>query len=227
MSKFILKTSVEKLSGIYKITSPTKKVYIGQSINIYNRIAQYNKTKQCSQIKLYRSFNKYGKDKHTFEVLEYCDIELLNEKERYYQDLYSVIGKNGLNCSLTKSSDRSGRMSEETKRKLKERVFSEDTKRKMSIARKGVKLSDLTKEKLRNIHLGKKKTEEHKKNMSSGISKKIINTKTGEIFNSALELSKLNGMKQQTIQKKITNILKNDTDYMYLKNYLEYEKKRS
>lgn len=138
MSKFIIKTEVQKISGIYKITSPTKKVYIGQSVNVYSRMMTYQRNVVKQQRKLHNSINKYGCNRHTFEVLEYCDVELLNEKERYYQDLYSAIGKNGLNLVLTKASDRSGYISEET-RELK------------IIASTGRYVSEETKEKLRNI----------------------------------------------------------------------------
>lgn len=138
MNNFILKTPVEKSAGIYKITSPSKKVYIGQSVNVYVRMKSYLKRVAFSQRKLYNSIKKYGANKHTFEVLEYCDIDLLNEKERYYQDLHSAISENGLNLVLTKSSDRSGYVSEET-RELKR------------IINTGRKMSEETKEKLRNI----------------------------------------------------------------------------
>lgn len=124
MSKFILKTPVEKLAGIYKITSPTKKVYIGQSFNIYNRMLTYNRLDCKRQLILYNSLKKYGVKKHTFEVLEYCDIELLNEKERYYQDLYSVIDRNGMNLVLTKAEDRPAKKSKETIERHRKKISS-------------------------------------------------------------------------------------------------------
>lgn len=104
--------------GIYKITSPSKRIYIGQSINIEKRFKHYKRLSCKKQVILYSSFLKYGVDKHKFEILCECEISELNDKERYYQDLYSVITKNGLNCILTKSSDRSGNISELTKIKM-------------------------------------------------------------------------------------------------------------
>ena len=104
--------------GIYKITNPKGKVYIGQSININKRFKQYQSLcNSKSQIKLNRSLNKYGIKNHTFEIIEECDLELLNERERYYQELYNVLNK-GLNCRLTKSDDKFGNLSEETKLKI-------------------------------------------------------------------------------------------------------------
>lgn len=125
--------------GIYKITSPSKRVYIGQSIDIEKRFKAYEKindrTKQ--QVRLYRSFLKHGVDKHKFEILEECLESELNEKERYYQDLYSAIGKNGLNCRLTTAIDRSGCLSDETLNKLKGKPCSSETRLKISTSLKG------------------------------------------------------------------------------------------
>lgn len=125
--------------GIYKITSPKNKIYIGQSVNIEQRFKSYTRlcVRTSQQILLYRSLKKYGVDKHKFEILEECLESDLNEKERYYQDLYSAVGKNGLNCRLTTASDRSGKLSEETKNKLKGKPCSAETRLKISRALKG------------------------------------------------------------------------------------------
>ena len=47
--------------GIYKITSPSNKVYIGQSTNIEKRWSGYstNKKKMKEQTKLFNSFIKF------------------------------------------------------------------------------------------------------------------------------------------------------------------------
>ena len=39
--------------GIYKITNPSGKIYIGQSVNIDNRISSYKNLKCKNQTKLY------------------------------------------------------------------------------------------------------------------------------------------------------------------------------
>ena len=151
--------------GIYKITSPSKKVYIGQSIDIENRFKQYKSLyKSKGQIGLNNSFVKYGIDKHKFEVLCECEESELNDKERYYQDVFSVIDKNGLNCKLTKSSDKSGKHSEETKLKMSEskkgKKMSEDSKKKLSKSRKGIIFSKEHKLKMSIASKGKKKSKE-------------------------------------------------------------------
>lgn len=104
--------------GIYKITNPSEKIYIGQSLNIERRMKQYSKVQCEGQKKLYHSIKKYGWNKHIFEILLECEISELNDKERYYQDLYSSTNKNGLNILLTKSNDRSGELSQEVKDKI-------------------------------------------------------------------------------------------------------------
>ena len=89
--------------GIYKITSPTKRIYIGQSIDIKRRFYNYKKIKCQGQPLLYSSLKKYGVETHKFEILCECERHELNERERYYQELYSVIGLNGLNLILTQT----------------------------------------------------------------------------------------------------------------------------
>ena len=91
--------------GIYKITSPTNKIYIGQSIDIEKRFLTYKLLRCKTQPALYLSFIKHNVENHIFEILEQCSIELLNERERYYQDFYNVLSL-GLNCKLTNTNDK-------------------------------------------------------------------------------------------------------------------------
>jgi group I intron endonuclease len=76
-------SKVNPIIGIYKITSPSNKVYIGQSVNVIKRWRNYDK--RTAGPHLIRSFNKYGFDNHTFEVIEECSIEQLNEREVYWK----------------------------------------------------------------------------------------------------------------------------------------------
>lgn len=92
------------MTGIYKITNPKGKVYIGQSIDVEKRFYTYKKLHCKRQPILYNSLKKYGTQNHTFEILCECEISELNKKERYYQDLYCVI-RYGLNCVLTNDEE--------------------------------------------------------------------------------------------------------------------------
>ena len=174
--------------GIYKIISPSKRIYIGQSINLEKRFNNYKKLSCEGQTILYRSFIKYGVENHIFEIICECSIEELNEKERYYQDLYSVLNDNGLNCMLTKTSDKNGKMANETKKKIsdanKGKKRTDDCKLKISLAQRGKKLSEETKhkmslkqkgkilspdllEKFKKVNIGRKATHEALINMSN------------------------------------------------------------
>lgn len=106
-----------KICGIYKITSPSNRVYIGQSNDIRRRILTYYEPKGgSSQVRLKASFNKHGIDLHALIILEECEEDLLNERERYWQEQYNVLSKNGLNCKMTTTLDKSGTLSDETKK---------------------------------------------------------------------------------------------------------------
>lgn len=103
--------------GIYKITSPSGRVYIGQSIDITKRFLQYTRSEYKKQIRLKRSFEKYGINNHTFDIIETCLQEELNIRERYWQDFYNVLEK-GLNCVLTETNELPKIMSKEIKDKI-------------------------------------------------------------------------------------------------------------
>lgn len=109
------------ICGIYKITSPSQKIYIGQSINIYNRWNEYRRNKCKGQRKLYYSFQKYGFDKHRFEVLQQCTIEELNNLEIYYIELFQCFNsKYGLNLM---SGGNRPLLSEETKNIIRNKMI--------------------------------------------------------------------------------------------------------
>ena len=145
-------SKLSKISGIYKITSPSGKVYIGQSIDLQKRLNDYQKyNKTGAQIRLKASFDKYGVENHIFEIIEECPIEMLNQKERYWQEFYSVLEENGLNCKYTSTTDKSGKLSEQTKNKISNSLIgkkrTEEQKQKMSNSQKGKKQSKETVEK--------------------------------------------------------------------------------
>lgn len=109
------------ITGIYKITSPTGKIYIGQSVNIALRWNQYKLLyKTIMGPKLYNSFQKHGIDKHQFEIIEECNVEQLDEREIYWGQHYNVLTEAGLNLKLGESN---GHYSDETKQKMSEAMI--------------------------------------------------------------------------------------------------------
>ena len=81
--------------GIYKITNKNNGLcYVGQSVDVADRWKQHIKCglgiDTPAQNKLYKAMLKDGVTNFTFELLEQCDKQLLNEKERFYINLYQA-----------------------------------------------------------------------------------------------------------------------------------------
>lgn len=138
---------------IYKLISPSNKVYIGQTINLKRRFESYISLNCKGQIKLYNALVKYGFSNFKIEILDSFDIEsdkdiksILNESEMKNILLFNSF-KNGYNMTLGGDS-RLGS------------IVSEKTKRKLSIALTGRRVSDETREKIRNSNVGLKRSKE-------------------------------------------------------------------
>ena len=121
------------MAVIYKITSPSGKIYIGQSRNWSVRKNQYKNNRCKGQPKLYNSFKKYGVKAHLIDICfslpNDVSQDVLNEYEIFYWSQYVETGYVMLNVKYPGSN---GAHSEETKIKFKNRVVSEDTKKKIS-----------------------------------------------------------------------------------------------
>lgn len=172
--------------GIYKIINPKGKIYIGQSINIERRFRFYKNINCKAQNKLYNSLKYYGFEAHKFEIIIECFEFQLNDLERYYQDLYNVCSNSGLNCILTYSKNRSGKMCKDSREKIsksnKGKIVSEETKKKNSEAQKKLYLngyinpmtgrshSQETKNKISKANLGREVSDTTKIKMSKNSS---------------------------------------------------------
>jgi len=81
---------MSKTGYIYKITSPSGKIYIGQTDRtIAKRTSEYRRCRCKKQKLLYRSIKKYGWEAHNFEVVEtFTSVnylsELLDTSEKYW-----------------------------------------------------------------------------------------------------------------------------------------------
>ena len=80
-------------TGIYKITNQkTKECYIGQAVDLASRWKDHAKCglgiDTPAGNKLYKAIQEFGIWNFSWEVLEICPKEQLNEKEKYYIDLY-------------------------------------------------------------------------------------------------------------------------------------------
>jgi len=162
----IIITTIPKKAGIYKLTCEKNgKIYIGKSVNLYYRLSNHKSCEKKSKGRSYleNAVIKYGWSSFNVEILEIMDNfdkmtdnDNILKKESYYIELFNATNASkGYNlCKY--STDRTGVR------------HSEDFKKNMSLRQTGRKLSDETKEKIRQSRLGKSgtpHTEEHKERM--------------------------------------------------------------
>lgn len=143
-------------SGIYKWTSASNKIYIGQSIDLERRKYSFLKAKFYTSEGSYidRARQKYGSENFKYEILEECPIDLLDERETYWINYYESYDRSkGYN--LTSGGDG-----------LKNYHHSELTKQKISESNKGKTLSDEAKAKISKANSGRVMSEEAKQKMS-------------------------------------------------------------
>ncbi len=83
-------------TGIYKIENLINhKVYIGQSVHIERRWKEHCQYSTKSVIS--DAIKKYGKENFSFQILEECSLDELNDKEIYYIQKFNCITPNGYN----------------------------------------------------------------------------------------------------------------------------------
>lgn len=210
--------------GIYKWMSPTGRIYIGQSTNLKRRKEWYlsGGIVNASMPKLKRSFKKYGIENHIFEIIEYCFIEKLNDREIYWGLFFNTL-KEGLNCKLGEQNC----------------IFSEETKTKMSQAKLGIPLShehqnnrikslrkcwDMKKEDKEKLDKVEKvkytPTKEHRENLSKAKKGKNIHTEQSKQKLSEVgKLRDMNKVSQAGIEARKTPILQFDLFGNFIKEH--------
>jgi group I intron endonuclease len=199
-------------TGIYKITSPSGKIYIGQSIDIEKRWEWYKKIRCKSQIKLYNSLKKHGVNSHTFEIIEECNKNKMDEREIYWGNQYNVLNS-GLNLRLGNGK---GCLSEETKQKISSN--SKGISRNKGIPKSKehkIKLSEA----VNNRIYTPERLENMKKSMIGKNTKKIICITNNTIFNSIREASILLNMNERSISNNLlgyTTKTKNKLNFKYI-----------
>ncbi len=138
--------------------------YIGQtSFPIRKRKAQHfsdlRKEKHPNQY-LQSVFNKYGQDL-TFIPLENCGNEQLNEREAYFYTLLDVEKKMNLGTvgQVIPMSEESKRKISRAQKGIKDGPLSEETKQKLSVALKGKIKPPFSKEHRRKLsEIGKQRS---------------------------------------------------------------------
>lgn len=154
---------------IYKISNPLGKIYIGRTSDLKRRLwAHFNKNAAWRNKYLAASVAEFGKSAHSFEIVESFDGDesCANSKEIFWIKTYmSNINKwpegNGMNQT-------DGGVS------IKGYKFSSECVEKRAIKNRGLKKPFHVVEATRLRYLGKTFTQDHRKNISSGMMKPIL-----------------------------------------------------
>jgi group I intron endonuclease len=142
-----------EIGFVYKITSPSNRVYVGSTINFDKRMYQYKNNCHKSQIKIYNSIKKYGWENHKVEIIWSGLIKDMLKNEAMLGLNFNVLDQNNLNLMLP----RLGTMYN---------TVSQETRIKMSNAKKGQKMSETHKKIISNVHTGKIVSLETRQKMS-------------------------------------------------------------
>lgn len=200
--------------GVYKITSPSKRVYVGSSKNIEKRFETYKKLECKSQTRIYASLLKYGVDKHEFKILVECNESELYEYEHLYSLHYSTLGPKGLNCEIPNFKDFKGEFSEETKNRMRlakiGAKISKESIAKRTEKQLGMKRKESTKQKMR-----KPKSIEHRLNISIGKGKIVLNLETGIYYHGTRDASESCNIKKDTLKAQLNGARSNRTKFIY------------
>lgn len=219
---------------IYCITNTANgKKYIGQTIvSVESRWREHKNHSNIYDYPIYRALRKYGFDKFSVEVIDTAKTrESLDEKERMWIKSLCTLLPNGYNA-IDGPPGKSAKFSEETRallsKKLKKRWENPEYRAKMKTSTTGIikgPHSDETKKKISDANKGKRLSYERKRKIGEsskllwgnkeyaekalvGIyksnakrAKAVINLDTGEIFCSAGEASRKLGVYQQNVTK--------------------------
>jgi len=129
--------TLKRVSGIYCIVcTKTKAIYIGSAVDLSKRLTDhliYGKSNK----RLQKALTFYKMENFKIQILEYCELNKLIEREQYYLDwLFSQPNELRYNFCLVVKTKLGTNHSEETKQKisvaLTGRIISEEIKAKIS-----------------------------------------------------------------------------------------------
>lgn len=146
--------SMKIITGIYKITSPSGRVYIGQSWNIKKRWANHKGIN--GNTILNNSFKKYGVNCHVFEIVHELPFDVsqntMDVYEQLYMGAYRDCGIDLLNIVEGGGGMKGFKHSPETRAKLSKlatgRIQTDEAKEKNRQSQLGRKHPEHVKEKI-------------------------------------------------------------------------------
>lgn len=112
-------------SGVYKITFPNNKIYVGISNNIYRRMLEHNSDFR-NNLPIENAIKKYGKITE-FTILEEIEPEnrdLMRERERYWISIFNS-NKKEFGYNVSEGGDGADLGSQNSQAKLTEEQFQQ------------------------------------------------------------------------------------------------------
>lgn len=235
--RYFYRNKIVKIWSIYSILNKiTNQIYIGQSNNVNRRLSSHKsllKKNKHHNKHLLNSYNKYGVDSFTFNIIEtnIHDPFIADDRERFYIKKF-----NSMNQLFGFNRESGGNDKKEV---------SEDSRRKKSESMKGEKHPYYGKFGLEHPRTGHKHTEEWKKNHSknrighytsretkkliskansgskNGQAKVVIDTKTGIEYGTIQEAAKSVGFSVVHLSRFLNNKRKNNTNLRFKSNLKE------
>jgi group I intron endonuclease len=157
---------------IYLITNVTnQKKYIGQTKNLKRRLKSHFKGSKLREHSFARAIRKYGQENFEVSILEECDDDTVDSRERYWIEKFNTMNpefgynlESGGNACKCISQEAKTKMS--NARKAWYAALSEEEKQAFRAKIKGKKLSNEHKEKLLASVKGIPKSEQHKQKIA-------------------------------------------------------------
>ena len=176
---------------IYKITSPSGKIYIGQTTKGFDyRWKQHIKDAMNKDRKRCRIFHnairKYGSENMITEVIYECDENLLDEKENHFIYEYNSLSPNGYNLKTNKIGEKKGEVTEKFKENVSKAVLNyyetnpnaEESREKIRVAKKSYH---------QNNDVNIKHTEKTKQKISNGLNEYYENNKHPQLYHDTID----------------------------------------
>jgi len=169
---------LDKNNVVYKLTFPSGKVYIGQTVQKFKERLY----KHCRYLdinnKKSNAVRKYKKFKAEV-IYEGCNSNQLDNFERMFIELYNSVEKGyNLDYGGITNKIRSKETIEKISINTKLAMQSEDVRAKIRKGMVGRKLSEEHKKKLSEINKGKTLSEEHKKKIGESNKGRIVTIET-------------------------------------------------
>lgn len=190
------------------------KVYIGCSSNMSKRIKghKYRLSRGTHDNELLqKSYNKYGANCFDFIELQECSVECMYSIEHYWCNIFNSHNREmGYNLLKT-SNDGSIKHSEETKAKLSKIRKNNPT----GCRAKGFKMSEERKAQISIINKGRKPHPRNIQVTRELKSKKVIDSRTGIIYQSTIEVAVIFGLSICYLRRMLRGERRNYTTFQY------------